>query len=201
MPPALRSGAAPNEAPRTYNLFPLLAGPLAGWKAPLGAAGFDYRSTAASGGVSARRGCQWRRPRGTGWNAAPLTKIDNGRWSGRFPLAVPGRHTYTFEAWGHLFASRCADMLKKRDAGHPPLAKRRRPSARDFRRRYRALAVCARPGPRRTLFPVDRSDWINSPDKAEQQPDRRGRRPGQPIRHRQRRGRARRTPRRAWHLR
>ena len=35
MPPALRSGAAPNEAPRIYNLFPLLAGPLAGWKARL----------------------------------------------------------------------------------------------------------------------------------------------------------------------
>jgi starch synthase (maltosyl-transferring) len=48
---------------------------------------------------------------------APMTLVDNDRWSGRFRPDQLGRWTYTIEAWTDRFATWLRDFSKKAEAG------------------------------------------------------------------------------------
>lgn len=51
------------------------------------------------------------------WSEAPMTLVDNDRWSGAFLVERNARYVYTIEAWVDLFASWRRDLLKKVNAG------------------------------------------------------------------------------------
>ncbi len=51
------------------------------------------------------------------WRETPMRLVDNDRWGGSFPLTRNCRYLYTIEAWRDLFASWCAEVSKKHDAG------------------------------------------------------------------------------------
>jgi starch synthase (maltosyl-transferring) len=64
--------------------------------------------------------CICYRPQGErGWREAPMRLVDNDRWAGSFPLTRNCRWIYTIEAWRDQFASWCAEVSKKHDAGQP----------------------------------------------------------------------------------
>jgi starch synthase (maltosyl-transferring) len=57
------------------------------------------------------------RPRDTEWRRTPMRFEANDRWHGSFALDRLGEWEYTIEAWTDRWASWCADMRKKIDAG------------------------------------------------------------------------------------
>jgi starch synthase (maltosyl-transferring) len=64
--------------------------------------------------------CICYRPQGErAWREAPMRLVDNDRWAGSFPLTRNCRWIYTIEAWRDQFASWCAEVSKKHDAGQP----------------------------------------------------------------------------------
>ena len=57
------------------------------------------------------------------WRETPMRLVDNDRWGGSFPLTRNCRYLYTIEAWRDLFASWCAEVSKKHDAGQSDRAR------------------------------------------------------------------------------
>ena len=53
----------------------------------------------------------------TGWQEVPMRKLDDDRWSGRFPLTPLGRYCYQIEAWNDRFGTWRHDMEKRILAG------------------------------------------------------------------------------------
>ncbi len=52
------------------------------------------------------------------WHSAPLSPLDNDRWTGSFPAEKLGCYRFTLQAWVDHFSTWCSD-LKKRLAAQP----------------------------------------------------------------------------------
>jgi len=52
-----------------------------------------------------------------GWQETSMHKLDNDRWSGRFPLTAIGRYCYRIEAWNDRFGTWRRDMERRVEAG------------------------------------------------------------------------------------
>lgn len=59
----------------------------------------------------------WQKVGETQWRRAPMTFVDNDRWSGAFAPESIGRHLYSIEAWRDPFASWRRDTRKKQAVG------------------------------------------------------------------------------------
>ena len=59
----------------------------------------------------------WRPASAANWIETRLSLQGNDRWTARIPLAAPGLHIFTIEAWVDVFGSICAQMSKKHGAG------------------------------------------------------------------------------------
>ena len=51
------------------------------------------------------------------WHEVPMTKFDNDRWTGEFPVSQIGRYRYYIEAWNDRFGTWEHDMEKRVQAG------------------------------------------------------------------------------------
>lgn len=61
----------------------------------------------------------YKSPHADDWSEAPMTFVDNDRWTGSFALTEIGRWTYTILAWRDAFATWRLEVAKKHDAGQP----------------------------------------------------------------------------------
>ncbi|MDB5642111.1 MAG: alpha amylase, catalytic region, partial [Hyphomicrobiales bacterium] len=59
----------------------------------------------------------WQAQGASDWHRAPMSFVDNDRWSGVFKPGAPGRYLYAVEAWRDPFASWRRDVQKKLTAG------------------------------------------------------------------------------------
>jgi starch synthase (maltosyl-transferring) len=61
----------------------------------------------------------WRAADEEAWHEAPMTRLVNDRWVGRFPLSRMGRYVFTVLAWKDRFGSFAEELEKKHAAGVP----------------------------------------------------------------------------------
>jgi starch synthase (maltosyl-transferring) len=60
---------------------------------------------------------RYRRAGDAGWRETPMRRVDNDRWSGRFPLDANARWVYTIEAVVDPFETWRVDLAKRVEAG------------------------------------------------------------------------------------
>jgi starch synthase (maltosyl-transferring) len=60
---------------------------------------------------------RYRGPSDARWSLAPMTHVDNDRWSGTFRPREIGRYRYTIEAWTDHFGTWRRDLRRRVDAG------------------------------------------------------------------------------------